>query len=136
MISLITISVLYLAFQIKHLIVDFFIQLNFQNPLDKFSADLELATRALLVHGAHHGLFTWLIAVIAGVPVEWSILLGLADMVVHGMIDAVKASPYLFKDHKKPFPDKRYFYLLGIDQFAHHLTHFGLIILIVLIIGG
>lgn len=134
MFDLLLVFSLLIAFQIKHFVVDFVIQLNGKKHLNKFSNNWKDAFWALFIHGSHHGIFTFLIAVSFGVNWLIAAVLMLADWFIHALIDGVKASPYLLGRHN--FPDKKYFYALGLDQAAHHFTHYAIIFAILVSLGG
>ena len=129
-----TVFYLLIAFQIKHFFIDFFVQLNTKNHLNKFSNNTRKAVNQLAIHGMHHGICTGLIAVCFGVSLQFSLILALADMFLHALIDGVKASPYLSTRYS--FPNKQYFYALGLDQAAHHFTHYAIIFVICILTLG
>lgn len=113
----------------------------------------------LLSHGLAHGVFTFLIALYFK---DWQVaaLLGALDMLIHSGVDYVKANPSiggrfaaLSKNEMKnilsyiPTLGKEgveekfgaelksntfFWWALGADQLAHHLTHYLLIWLILL----
>lgn len=117
---------LLVLFQLKHFLADFPLQGRYM--LGKFSRDRAVWIPALLAHCAVHALLTLLICGWWG----WStvatgvvILLAALDFAVHFVVDRVKASPDLLGRWK---PDSRYFWwALGADQAAHHLTHYVII---------
>lgn len=162
------IYLLLVVYQIKHYVADFPLQGAFMLGKFKKSPDFILP---LLSHGAVHGAMTFLIALCFKSPMV-AAAFGLTDMVVHCIIDRVKASPDLggrFKaltktDFEKHYgqvvelkrlvigadvneaivlnshletietdwdarlkSNKYFWWALGADQFAHHITHYAII---------
>ncbi|CAH0342138.1 DUF3307 domain-containing protein [Rhizobium sp. CECT 9324] len=79
----------------------------------------------LTLHVAIHGLGTLLITLAIAPSLAW---LALVDIVIHGLIDRGKARIQL---HMTMTPDRSCFWwLLGIDQTLHHLTHLGFVLLL------
>lgn len=113
-------------FQIKHFICDFPLQNSYM--LGKFKERgwvLPLASHAAVhVVGTLVTLtvFQW----IAGLG-TWSLIpsLALLDGVIHFAIDRIKASPKLLGRYKPNEPE--FWYCLGADQMAHHITHYVLL---------
>lgn len=130
------IYLLLVIYQLKHFLADYPLQTKFMLgkflPFPKFI--LPLAS-----HGLVHGIFTFLIALYFK-PCQTALLFGAVDMVVHCGVDFVKANPTLggkFKPLTKDTylaatPDQvksntYFWWALGADQMAHHLTHYALI---------
>jgi hypothetical protein len=139
---------LLVVYQIKHFLADYPLQGKFMLgkflPFPKFILPL-------LAHASVHSVFTFLIAWCFK---DWhfALALGLGDGIVHFIVDRIKASPELggrFKALTKETytalmapdvkPDERaaalksntyFWWALGADQMAHHLTHYLLIYLI------
>ena len=79
----------------------------------------------LMLHVAIHGMGTLLITLAIAPGLAW---LALIDVVLHGVIDRGKARIQL---RMTMTPDRACFWwLLGIDQTLHHLTHLGFVIVI------
>lgn len=79
----------------------------------------------LAIHVTIHGLATLLITLAIAPGLAW---LALIDVVIHGVIDRSKARIQL---RMTMTPDRSCFWwLLGIDQTLHHLTHLGFVIVI------
>ena len=150
---------LLVAFQVKHLLVDYFWQSDWM--LNKFKPDWSFFWPL----AAHSGLHGWATCVIV-VAFRGNPLLGLAlgalDCAAHFAMDRIKAAPkYLgrFKPlygsdwleckrmdlHPGSFLDEhvaasraalrsnRWFWrCLGIDQAFHHLTHYAVVAVMVL----
>jgi hypothetical protein len=118
---------LLIAFQLKHFLADYPLQMNAYMQ-GKFNR--EGWVMPLLSHVAVHGFFTLLICLVF-VPVWLAVVLSVADMTIHFVMDRIKASPDLlgrYKDKDQP----AYWNTLGLDQAVHHLTHYGIILTIVL----
>ncbi len=129
------IYLLLVFYQVKHFLCDFPLQTQYMLGKFKPYPDFILP---LLSHSAVHGLFTFLIALTFGS--KYALYLALLDFVVHGTVDYVKANPDLggrFKTlTKETFAtatdeEKKgntyFWWTLGADQFAHHLTHYFII---------
>jgi hypothetical protein len=111
---------LLLIFQAKHFIADYPLQGKYM--LGKFKADWSFFL-PLLAHAGVHAAFTLAIALYFKPGLWW---LSLVDLVVHFCVDRIKAGPkYLgrFKDMYEPI----FWHCLGLDQMAHHLTHYWFI---------
>jgi hypothetical protein len=117
---------LLVAFQAKHFLADYPLQGRYM--LGKFNERgwvLPLAS-----HAAVHAVGTFVIAWLFGAPWLAAVLLALLDGCIHFAVDRVKASPKLLGRWNT---DRPYFWwVLGGDQMAHHLTHYALIWLLVL----
>lgn len=111
-----------LALTVKHIIADFLLQ-NHWMAAGKDSKKGWAVP--LLVHCLIHGVLTTaLVAAIA--PRFW--FLGLVDFAIHLVIDRVKG--YIVATFEVT-PVRRWFWwLIGIDQALHHLTGFGLAIVL------
>lgn len=137
--------VLLLAYQLKHFIADYPLQGKFM--LGKFLPYPRFIL-PLTAHALVHAVFTFLIAVWIVSPTA-AVVLGLIDGAVHFAVDRVKASPELGgrfealtkstyadlmakqmpeEDRQKVLKSNTYFWwALGLDQMAHHLTHYAII---------
>ncbi|MDB5657171.1 MAG: hypothetical protein JWQ94_4784 [Tardiphaga sp.] len=112
-----------LALTVKHVIADFFLQ----NAWMAIGKDQKTGwALPLLAHVAIHGVLTTLL-VAAVQPKLWFV--GLIDFAIHLCIDRLKGvlvSSYCIAPGHPWF-----WWLLGIDQALHHVTDFGLAILLV-----
>lgn len=135
------IFVLLVIYQIKHFIADYPLQNKFM--LGKFLPWPKFVL-PLAAHGAVHAIFTFLI-VICFKPIGFAIALGLLDMAIHCTVDWIKANPsiggrfkpltketYLASTDEQKKSNTFFWWALGADQMAHHLTHYLLIWLILL----
>ena len=91
----------------------------------------------LAAHAGVHAIATFLIAYVVLDLVYWldnlffATLFAILDFVIHFTVDRIKASPNLGGRFN---PTQPYFWwALGADQMAHHLTHYLFIAIIVLI---
>lgn len=125
--DLFLVFVLLFLFQLKHFLADYPLQMN-SYMMGKFNR--EGWVLPLLSHVAVHGFFTLLICSVF-VPAWLALTLALTDMVIHFIMDRIKASPNMlgrYKDKNTP----AYWNTLGLDQAVHHLTHYGIILAIIL----
>lgn len=145
--------ILLIVYQLKHFLADYPLQTPYM--LGKFKEHPHYIL-PLLCHVAVHGMFTFII--VAMVRPNYAPAMALLDMVVHFVMDRVKASPELLgrytalsKDEyksiiriyntdssiyperiKKKLQSNVYFWwALGLDQGVHHLTHYAIIWMVV-----
>lgn len=120
---------LFLLFQVKHLVVDFFVQNRFQymwmNKEDPFHPGGWL-------HVGGHAVASFAIFALMhlGNPfwMELAIQLCILEMLTHFVIDCVKMNLGVitgWKCNTSPY----FWDLLGVDQFLHQLTYIGMIYL-------
>lgn len=120
---MILVFTLLVLFQIKHFLCDYPLQRPYM--LGKTKEDGWFLP--LLAHASVHAIFTFLIVLMFG-GLKLAIILSLADLVIHFVVDRIKASPRLGGRFK---PTEPYFWwALGADQMAHHLTHYAFIFII------
>jgi len=143
--------ILLVIYQLKHFIADYPLQGRYMLGKFKPWPDFVLP---LLSHGLVHGVFTFAIAAFFK-PLSVALALGLLDMSIHSVVDWIKANPSiggrfaaLSKNEmksilsyvptlgetevKSKFGDQLrsntfFWWALGADQLAHHLTHYLLI---------
>jgi hypothetical protein len=113
------IFILLVAFQLKHFLCDFPLQSNYM--LGKFKGNYAWIA-PLVSHSLMHGVFTGFIIIAINPKLVW---LAGVDIFIHFTIDRIKVL-YGGSDSKKP----QFWWWLGADQMAHHLTHYGIIFLI------
>ena len=117
---------LLVLFQLKHFICDYPLQTQYM--LGKMQATNWI--KPLASHAAVHALATYIITMYFVGPFT-AIIFALADFIIHFTVDRIKASPKLGGRFN---PSQPYFWwALGADQMAHHLTHYLFIAIIVLI---
>lgn len=108
---------------IKHIIADYFMQYSWMIK-DKGT----YGAWGGIAHSGWHGVLTFFVLVICGVPTLFSIMLGILDAVIHYHVDYVKSN---FWKHKKLGPaDQMYWVTHGVDQLAHFLTYVLIVIII------
>ena len=147
---------LLIAFQAKHWLCDFFLQNEFM--LGKFKSGWDFVL-PLLCHCAVHmvGTFSIVYVALAGssVQLKLAMLASVFDLVVHFIMDRIKASPRLMGRWKaldaKSFEEtqtcrrnsesywqryaaerelksnRKYWLAIGFDQAVHNLTHYAII---------
>lgn len=113
---------LLLAYQAKHYLADY----PFQTPymLGKFKGGREWIV-PLAAHASVHAAFTLGIGFAATGSYALPAWLALLDFCVHFTVDRLKASPRL-GGRWKPI-QREFWWALGADQMAHHLTHYFII---------
>lgn len=123
------IFVLLVAFQVKHFLADYPLQTNYH--LGKFAPDWSFV-KPLAGHCSVHAAGTFIIAGITMWKQDgWQSLvlpaaLAALDFCCHFTMDRIKAGPKWlgrFSDKTKP----AFWICLGADQGVHHLTHYGII---------
>ena len=116
--------ILIIIFQFKHFIADYLLQGKYM--LGKFKeSGWELP---LLAHSAVHMVLTFLI-VVCYLPLSYAVLLASVDMTIHFGIDRVKV---ILSRGYNSGTDKEFWWFLGADQMAHHLTHYAIAIAVLL----
>jgi hypothetical protein len=118
---------LLILFQLKHYLADYPLQTEYM--LGKFSEDDWVLP--LLAHSSVHGFFTMII-LLPFVSTVAAISLALFDMVVHFIMDRIKASPFLLGRYQPQ--EKAYWNVLGLDQLVHHLTHYAIILITLILV--
>jgi hypothetical protein len=114
-----------IIFLAKHLAADFFLQTSWmangkEQPKGWFAP--------LLAHVCVHAVATGLIFAILAPAYIW---MAAVDFVIHFAIDRAKGLLNRFFDND---PTKTgFWWLLGIDQTLHHLTHLGFALLIAIL---
>lgn len=118
-----TLFILLIAFQIKHFVCDYPLQGTYM--LGKFKKEgWELP---LTAHAAVHFIGTFLIGLFFGFKIALAV--AALDFVVHFIVDKVKVEASRTTDSTKP----QFWWYLGLDQMAHHLTHYVIIAILVLL---
>lgn len=125
MISLLIFALL-LTFQVKHNLDD----CSYHNAYMRRKLNVTDGVAPLLAHAAVHALLTFTLGLmlhtLAGRPF-WPVPVAAAvDFGVHFIVDRVKAH----RSRGVPPSEPRFRRLLGLDQAAHHLTHYALVALL------
>lgn len=153
---MITLFVLLIVYQLKHFLADYPLQGEYM--LGKFKdADW---VKPLAAHAFVHGTLTFFIAWVARGNIGLAVALAVFDFAVHFVVDRVKASPKLAgrwkpltgtqyvamqdavtgangalypvaEAQKRLRDNKLFWWALGLDQMAHHLTHYAIIAVLV-----
>lgn len=121
-ISTVWIAAASVAFLIKHFLADFLLQ------TDWMAVGKDRPKGWLLPLAAHagvHGAMTAALFLAVAPPLAW---LGLADMLIHGVIDRLKS----ISTRRSALTPRQtaFWWLFGLDQSLHHLTHIGLAIVL------
>ena len=127
-----SIFILLVLFQLKHFLADY--QLQTPYMLGKMQATGWV--KPLAAHATVHACITAIIVlwslILSGqstLAVILTPLLAIADFITHFIVDRVKASPSLCGRFN---PTQPYFWwALGADQMAHHLTHYAFIAILI-----
>ncbi len=122
-----SIFLLLVIYQLKHFICDYPLQNAYM--LGKFKESGWV--KPLLAHTGIHAIATFLIAFAFTNLFFLSLSLAAFDLVIHFIMDRVKASPKMLG--RFDIKDKRFWWSLGLDQMVHHLTHYAIIACIVLV---
>ena len=124
---MIEIFVLLIAFQVKHLVADYYLQLPFMYEGKGKSTNWTLP---LTSHVMIHATITFTIAIIfvsiQGFSIWLPFIAFSLDFTTHFIIDRWKAT------RRSQIDESQFWYNLGIDQMLHHLVGIGIIALLVL----
>lgn len=115
--------ILFSALTFKHFLADFILQRSYQ-----FRNKGKYGHPGGLLHAGIHGVGT-LLSLLYFVPLEMAFSLAVLDMVVHYHIDWAK-SRVNSKMKLDPNEDNEYWFLFGFDQFLHHMTYIGIVLLV------
>ena len=115
-------ALLILAFAVKQLGADFLLQSNWMAQGKDRTSDW---MAPLCAHTGLHGLGTLLITLAVKPALWW---LALADFAIHTGIDRGKA--LIGQRTHFPATDARFWWLIGVDQFLHQVTHIGLAVVL------
>lgn len=113
---MIDIFLLLLLFQVKHFAADFPLQTSYMLNKGKINNWVF----PLLSHVLVHSVFTLLILLMFVSPLL-SLSLAMLDLVLHFIIDRIKASPFILPVTNPSQP--LFWTFLGLDQMFHHLTY-------------
>lgn len=80
--------------------------------------DKATSLTTLVSHGLVHALLT--LGVIGVCTGTWRSDIAMLELIVHCTIDVIKAQS------KRPPSDPRFWTLLGLDQWAHHMSYVGI----------
>ncbi len=110
------IFILVAIYQVKHFLADFLLQHNYM--LKKIRPGWNFAF-PLALHCAVHGALTLLIALYFNPHLWW---LALVDFVIHFITDRIRSGPH-YLGRFNDIHDSVFWWILGLDQMVHHLTH-------------
>lgn len=110
-----------LAFQVKHLLADFFLQ-----PAYQYQNKGTYLHRGGIDHALTHAVGTALLLLVFELSFPFVFLAAVLDAVIHYHIDWAKVNLCKYFGWT-PTNSEKYWYLLGVDQFLHQLTYVGII---------
>ena len=116
------IFILLVVFQIKHFICDYPLQIQYM--LGKMNKTGWIFP--LLSHSAVHAFGTFVI--VSFYDIYLAIYLALIDLVLHFIVDRLKASPKIGGRFKLEQP--YFWWALGADQMTHHIINYVFIYII------
>jgi hypothetical protein len=116
---------LLLAFQLKHLIADFFLQTAYQ-----YMNKGTYGHPGGLLHSGIHGVLT-LLVLLALAPIGWgfAVIVSLVETVVHYHVDWSKEN--FVKSKSLNTEQAGFWYALGVDQFVHQITYIAILALVI-----
>ena len=109
---------LLVIYQLKHFLCDYPLQTQYM--LGKFKPHAWVWP--LAAHAGVHAAGTLLVTAVFGPALALAIGLAALDLIAHFTIDRIKVLKGSY-----PQTDKRFWWALGADQMAHHLTHYLII---------
>jgi len=116
---------LLLAFQVKHLIADFFLQTAYQ-----YMNKGIYGHPGGLLHAGIHGIFTLIVlALLALISFGYALALAVAETAVHYHIDWSKEN--FVKSKTLKTDQAGFWHALGVDQFAHQVTYLAISALVI-----
>lgn len=104
------------AMLIKHYLSDFIFQT--ETIVSKKGSN----PRYLLLHSLHHALASFIV-VILFFDLSLAALIFIAEMLIHTILDWIKANPNLLGRYQPP--TTQFFIVFGFDQLLHQLTYLG-----------
>lgn len=113
---------LFTLFALKHLIADYYTQYSWMIR-DKAT----YGAWGGIAHAGWHGILTFFVLEIFGLPFILSLLFGILDSVLHYHIDYVKSN--FWKSKNLGPSDQMYWAVHGTDQFLHIMTYVLIILL-------
>ena len=113
---------LFTLFALKHLIADYYTQYSWMIK-DKGI----YGAWGGIAHAGWHGILTFFVLEIFGLPFILSFLFGILDSVLHYHIDYVKSN--FWKSKNLGPSDQMYWAVHGTDQFLHIMTYVLIILL-------
>lgn len=120
------IFILLFTFQIKHFVSDYILQGTYMlGKFKKVGWGLPLIS-----HCAVHMICT-LAILLSVLSFTEALILAFADFVIHFCIDRLKV---LLSRKYNSDKDKEFWWYLGADQMAHHMTHYILILTVIYLI--
>lgn len=113
-------------YQFKHFFADFFFQYNYM--LKKVRPDWDFIG-PLALHCSVHALLTLAICLFYRAELWW---LSLVDFLLHFLTDRLRSGPRYLGRFNDPNTSV-FWWVLGLDQMVHHLTHLLLVAALILL---
>jgi hypothetical protein len=123
--AVLALAVIAVVLAAKHTLADFVLQTEWMARGKERAQGWELP---LAAHAGVHGLGMLLVALVFRPGLWW---LALADVAIHAGVDRGKALASLRL--RLPMSDPRFWWLLGFDQFLHHVTNVALGTLLIVV---
>lgn len=120
------IFLLLVFFQLKHLLADYLWQGNYM--LGKFKE--KGWALPLSAHGGVHAFFTFLIVGAYTMNPFAAVCLAVADFILHVLVDRMK----VVSSRDLTPQNAKFWHMLGCDQFLHHMTHYAIIFVMIVIL--
>ena len=111
--------ILLVMLQLKHFVCDY----PLQNSYMLGKAGLTNWFNPLLSHASVHATGTFIVFVMF--DIELAFIFMFSDLVLHFIVDRIKASPNLLNRWKMDNP--MFWSMLGLDQMAHHLINIAFV---------
>jgi hypothetical protein len=122
-ISVIALTIALVLFTAKHFLADFILQTNWMWRNKDQKQDW---LAALAAHAGCHALLTLILALVLMPALWW---LGIVDFAIHALIDRCRG--VIGRRLGLTFERTGWWWLFGIDQGLHQLTHFAFVIALV-----
>lgn len=119
-----TFFLLLVILQVKHFICDYPLQTPYM--LQKASVDKWI--KPLLAHSIVHSVGTFL--VFAYFNVAYALCFAMADLILHFIVDRIKASPNI--GNRWGIEKPQFWWALGLDQMSHHLINFAFVYILLI----
>ena len=113
-------AALLVFFQIKHFLADYVWQNDYH--LGKFNETGWVAP--LASHCGYHFILTVTITLVF-IPFHMALVLGVLDFVIHFIVDRLKVIVGRYNNYTHQ--DRGFWIALGADQMMHHITHYVII---------
>ena len=120
-----TVLLVLAGFQLKHLIADYFLQLNWM-----VTEKGDLTKPGGYAHAGVHVLGSLIVLILAGTPLLVMAGLLIAEFIIHYVLDYTKI--FYSRGVSSSENPRLYWALHGLDQFFHHMTYIAMTFVVVL----